>query len=57
MSKNYHVDRSERYFDSVRYSRGGPVPASYSSVDLGLVSPVKNQVGMEISQFRFKRLS
>jgi len=35
--------RSERYFDSVRYSRGGPVPASYSSVDLGLVSPVKNQ--------------
>ena len=37
------IDRSERYFESVRYSRAA-VPASYSSVDLGLVSPVKNQV-------------
>jgi len=34
--------RSERYFDSVRYSRSA-VPASYNSVDLGLVSPVKDQ--------------
>ena len=37
------IARSERYFESVRYSRAA-VPASYSSVDLGLVSPVKNQV-------------
>jgi len=35
-------ERSERYFDQFRYSRAS-VPSSYSSVDLGLVSPVKNQ--------------
>merc|ERR1719312_496213 len=35
-------ERSERYFDRFRYSRAA-VPSSYSSVDLGLVSPVKAQ--------------
>merc|ERR1712123_303571 len=35
-------ERSERYFDQFRYSRAA-VPNSYSSVDLGLVSPVKDQ--------------
>ena len=35
-------ERSERYFDQFRYSRA-VVPNSYSSVDLGLVSPVKAQ--------------
>jgi len=33
---------SERYFDQFRYSRAS-IPSSYSSKDLGLVSPVKNQ--------------
>merc|ERR1719233_1986187 len=35
-------ERSERYFDRFRYSRAA-IPSSYSSVDLGLVSPVKSQ--------------
>merc|ERR1711962_1231958 len=35
-------EESERYFDQFRYSRAS-VPSSYSSKDLGLVSPVKNQ--------------
>jgi len=35
-------EESERYFDQFRYSRAS-VPESYSSVDQGLVSPVKNQ--------------
>merc|ERR1719348_222840 len=35
-------EESERYFDTFRYSRAS-VPASYSSVDRGYVSPVKNQ--------------
>ena len=35
-------EASERYFDSVRMSRA-EVPASYSSVDAGYVTPVKNQ--------------
>merc|ERR1712198_766830 len=35
-------ERSERYFDRFRYSRVA-APASYSSVDLGNVSPVKDQ--------------
>ena len=38
--------RSERYFNRFRYSRAA-APAAYSSVDLGLVSPVKNQVILE----------
>jgi hypothetical protein len=33
---------SERYFDKFRYSRSF-IPESYSSLDLGNVSPVKNQ--------------
>jgi len=33
---------SEKYFDKFRYSRAS-VPASYSSVSYGYVSPVKNQ--------------
>jgi len=33
---------SERYFDKYRYSRAA-VPSSYSSVDEGLVSPIKSQ--------------
>ena len=33
-------DRSERYFDQFRLSRK-EVPDSYSSIELGLVSPVK----------------
>merc|ERR1712045_818035 len=33
---------SERFFDAYRYSRAS-VPASYNSVSLGNVSPVKNQ--------------
>merc|ERR1719192_2080353 len=42
-SEEERVDeRSERYFDRFRYSRAA-VPSSYSSVDLGLVSPVKSQ--------------
>merc|ERR550532_760141 len=42
-SEEERVDeRSERYFDRFRYSRAA-VPSSYSSVDLGLVSPVKAQ--------------
>merc|ERR1712107_344116 len=36
-------EESERYFDQFRYSRAS-VPSSYSSKDLGLVSPVKNQL-------------
>ncbi len=35
-------EASERYFDSFRMSRA-EVPASYSSVDAGYVTPVKNQ--------------
>merc|ERR1712198_483563 len=35
-------EESERYFDKYRYSRAA-VPSSYSSVDEGLVSPIKNQ--------------
>merc|ERR550539_272208 len=35
-------EESERYFDQFRYSRDA-VPASYSSVDQGYVSPIKNQ--------------
>jgi len=35
-------ERSEKYFDRYRLSRN-TVPDSYSSVDLGYVSPVKNQ--------------
>jgi len=35
-------ERSERYFDTFRFNRGS-APASYSSVALGNVSPVKNQ--------------
>merc|ERR1712054_39835 len=35
-------DRSEQFFDKYRYSRAS-VPASYSSVDRGYVSPVRNQ--------------
>jgi len=35
-------EASEHHFDQFRYSRAAP-PASYSSVALGLVSPVKNQ--------------
>jgi len=34
--------QSEKFFDQFRYSRAS-VPTSYSSVDLGLVSPVKDQ--------------
>merc|ERR1712042_319882 len=42
-SEEERVDeRSERYFDTFRYSRSA-VPSSYSAVDLGLVSPVKAQ--------------
>ena len=33
---------SERFFDAYRYSRAA-VPASYDSVTLGNVSPVKSQ--------------
>ena len=36
-------ERSERYFDMMRLNRN-EVPSSYSSVDLGHVSPIKNQV-------------
>ena len=39
-------ERSERYFDTFRFNRGS-APASYSSVALGNVSPVKNQVIMK----------
>ena len=35
--------RSERYFDQFRLNRA-EVPQSYSSVDLGLISPAKHQV-------------
>merc|ERR1712055_761121 len=35
-------EESENYFDTFRYNRAS-VPASYSSVDRGHVSPVKNQ--------------
>merc|ERR1712241_1217225 len=35
-------EESERYFDQFRYSRD-TVPASYSSVDRGYVSPIKDQ--------------
>merc|ERR1711915_26655 len=35
-------EESERYFDQFRYDRGW-APDSYSSVDRGYVSPVKNQ--------------
>jgi len=35
-------EKSERYFDTFRYSRGS-APASYSSVDLGYTTQVKNQ--------------
>ena len=35
--------RSERYFSELKESRDS-IPSSYSSVDLGLVSPVKSQV-------------
>jgi len=35
-------EESERYFDQYRYSRA-TVPSSYSSVEKGLVSPIKNQ--------------
>merc|ERR1712227_757556 len=35
-------EASERYFDTFRYSRGS-APSSYSSVDLGYTTEVKNQ--------------
>jgi len=35
-------EESERYFDQFRYSRSA-VPASYSAVDAGLVTPVRSQ--------------
>merc|ERR1712198_303126 len=35
-------EESERYFDQYRYSRAS-IPSSYSSVDEGLVSPIKSQ--------------
>jgi len=35
-------EKSERYFDQFRYSRSS-APDSYSSVDRGYVSPIKNQ--------------
>merc|ERR1719474_1390161 len=35
-------EESERYYDEIRYSRSS-VPDSYSSVDEGFVTPVKNQ--------------
>jgi len=35
-------NRSEKYFDTFRYSRAS-VPRSYSSVDQGYVTPVRNQ--------------
>jgi len=35
-------EESEKYFDTFRFSRAS-VPSSYSSVDRGYVSPVKNQ--------------
>ena len=35
-------EESERYFDKFRQNRAN-VPSSYSSVERGLVSPVKNQ--------------
>ena len=44
---------SESFFEAVRYSRE-TVPASYNSVTLGNVSPVKNQGG-DISRFYAKR--
>jgi len=40
--ENQVDDRSENFFDNYRYSRMS-VPASYSSVDRGYVSPVKDQ--------------
>ena len=36
-------ERSEVYFSLLRENRAN-IPSSYSSVDLGNVSPVKNQV-------------
>merc|ERR1719410_122731 len=36
------LEESERLFDSYRYSRAA-VPASYSAVTAGLVTPVKSQ--------------
>ena len=36
-------EKSERFFDAYRYSRQDTVPASINSVNLGLVSPVKDQ--------------
>jgi len=35
-------EESERYFDQFRYNRNS-APSSYSSKDLGLVSPIRNQ--------------
>jgi len=39
---NFTDDRSEKYFDTFRYSRGS-APRSYSAVDEGIVSPIRNQ--------------
>ena len=39
---NFTDDRSEKYFDQFRYNRAR-VPRSYSAVDEGIVSPIKNQ--------------
>ena len=46
-------EESERFFDAYRYDRS-TVPASYNSVTLGNVSPVKSQGG-DISRFYAKR--
>merc|ERR1719500_29706 len=41
--QHQHVDeRSEKYFDQYRYSRGS-VPASYDSVKKGYVTPIRSQ--------------
>ena len=39
---NFTDDRSEKYFDTFRYNRGS-APRSYSAVDEGIVSPIRNQ--------------
>jgi len=42
LPENLVDEASEHHFDQFRYNRDDP-PASYSSVDLGLVTPVRNQ--------------
>ena len=49
-------ERSERYFSLLRESRES-IPSSYSSLDLGIVSPVKHQVsGVKVCHVKCRLL-